>query len=199
MLGMKELNDPKKYTEFVNYVLNGLDRGKTRIIAGIGTWDSINFISSLATDTTLDALDIHIYPVTGDNFSKAVAIADIAAQYKKGLVLDECWLYKVDKLSGNGVAAAPEIFRRDSFSFWQPLDQQFLAAMVKFSRLYRVEYLSPFWTNFFYGNLDYTSDLANLPYSRIAEEANRIAAQNLLLGKPSATGEFYRKLVQENR
>jgi len=36
LIGLKEFNDPKKYTEYINYVLEGLERDKTKMIAGQG-------------------------------------------------------------------------------------------------------------------------------------------------------------------
>lgn len=197
LLGIKELNDPIKYTEYVNYLLKNMDRGSTKIIAGAGTWSNLNIITSLASSTSIDCLAIHIYPVVGECLSNAVKIADIAARNKKGLVLDECWLYKVDKFPTSGVAAATEIFRRDSFSFWSPLDKQFLAEMVKYARLYNVEFISPFWTNLFFGSLDYSKESAGLSYTDIAARTNNIAARNIASDKFSATGESYRRLIQE--
>lgn len=198
LLGMRQLNNPERYTEYVNYVLKGLNRGNTKVIAGVGTWSDLSFARSLASNTSLDAIAIHIYPVVGESLSRAVDIAGIAAQSGKGLVMDECWLYKVDKLPATGVGATTEIFKRDSFSFWAPLDQQFLASMARFSRQYRVEFVSPFWSSFFFGQLDYSPDVAALSYGEITARANRIEAQNLLADKFTPTGEFYKKLIQQN-
>ena len=78
LLGIRELNNPQVYTEYVNYVLNGISRGSTKIAAGMGTWSSIAFAESLAENTTLDCIAIHIYPGLGDDLTKAASIAQVA-------------------------------------------------------------------------------------------------------------------------
>ncbi len=65
LLSLRELNDPRTYTELVQTALQGLDRGKTAIGAGIGTWGSLETARSLAANTDLDFIDLHVYPVNG--------------------------------------------------------------------------------------------------------------------------------------
>lgn len=199
LLGMPELNTAQKYTEYVNHVLSGLNRGKTKIAAGTGSWTNPAFAESLAKNTTLDCIAIHVYPVTGENLPRAIAIAETAKRYNKGVTLDECWLYKVDTLPSSGIAATAEVFRRDAFSFWEPLDKQFLGLMVKFARMYGIEYLSPFWANFFFANLEYNQATSNLSYTEIVTQANAKAVENITAGRFSPIGELYRKLITDNR
>lgn len=198
LLGMKELNDPAKYTEYVNYILQHIDRGTTKVIAGLGTWDDITYAKDILSQTNIDCLAIHIYPVVGDDLSKAITIAEMAAQYKKPIVLDECWLYKTDKLAGGPVASS-DIFRKDSYSFFSPLDQQFLSEMVDFARHYNVVYISPFWTTFFFGEVDYSATDAGATYTQLSAQANLIASANMRNDKFTALGKAYQKLIQANR
>ena len=198
LLGIRELNSPQVYTQFVNSVLTGLDRGTTKIAAGIGTWSNTSFIENLAKNTAIDCIAIHIYPVMGDFLSKAATIAEIAAQYNKIVILDECWLYKTESPPGN-IAGTTQVYRLDSFSFWAPLDEQFLAGVAKLCRMYHIEYVSPFWANFFFGSLDYGPESANQTYTETITLANKIAVQNILDGKLSALGEYYSRLISDNR
>ncbi len=195
LTGLKELNSPEKYTEYINYILDGLTRGNTKIGAGIGTWGNLDYVTSLASNTSLDSIHIHVYPVTGNYLQKIGTIAEIAKQHEKGMILDEAWLYKTDKPSDDSVAASTEMFRRDLFSFWAPLDQQFLTAIVESALLYEIEYVSPFWTQLFFGYVDYSHETANMPYNELAAITNRIAGANIISGQLSATGEFYKTLV----
>jgi hypothetical protein len=104
-------------------------------------------------------------------------------------------LSKVEKPTGGGVASAPEIFRRDTFSFWAPLDQKFLAAIAKSARVAQIDYISPFWTQYFFGYVDYTSSNANLPFKELAAMVNQVAYSNILADQFSSTGEFYRQII----
>ena len=197
LTGIRELLDPQKYREYVDYVLDDLEKGKTKVIAGIGSWGNLAYVRALA-QTDLDALDIHIYPVVGNCLANAVAIAEIAAQNGKGLVLDECWLYKEDRLAASGVAAAPEAFKRDSYSFWEPLDKQFLTEMAQFARAYRVEYVSPFWSNFFFATLEYDAAYEGLSYTEVVALANQVTSINVVDGKLSPLGKHYQQVIAEN-
>lgn len=165
LTGLEELRSPDKYTDYINYVLAGLDRGNTKIGAGIGTWGNLDYVKSLAAKSTLDSIHVHVYPIYQDFLQKIFTISDIARQYGKHVVLDEAWLSKSEKPSGIGsVASSPEIFRRDAFSFWAPLDQKFLQVLVKSARIAQIDYISPFWTQYFFGYLDYSSSNADLSF-----------------------------------
>jgi len=198
LTGIHELNNPQVYTQFVNYVLSGLERGTTKIAAGIGTWSSTAFVESLAKSTSLDCIAIHIYPVLGDYLTKAASIAETATQYGKSIILDECWLYKTESPPGT-IAGTTAVYRLDSFSFWAPLDEQFLAGVAKLCRMYGIEYVSPFWANFFFGDLDYAAENANLTYSETVAQSNKVAAQNIVDGKRGVLGEYYSSLIVADR
>lgn len=151
----------------------------------------MEYVRELASKTNLDSIYIHVYPITGNYLQNIFAISAIAKQYGKRILLDEAWLYKVDKPSANGVAASPDIFRRDAFSFWAPLDQKFLAAIVKSAQIANIDYVSPFWTEFFFGYVDYSSTTASLPFSELSSLANQAASKNILEDQFTSTGKFY--------
>jgi hypothetical protein len=198
LTGMKDLLDPQKYTDYIAYLLDGLPRGDTKVVAGIGSWGKFEYARKLADLPSLDGLSLHIYPVIGDCLTRAVQIAGLARASKKFVVLDECWLSKTDVLAASGVASAPGTFKRDAYSFWAPLDEEFLAVMVKFSRLYGVAYLSPFWTGFFFAYLDYTPGLGGLSYAATAAAAAPAQSLNARNGSFTSTALKYRGLTGLN-
>jgi hypothetical protein len=199
LLGMKDLLDPQKYADYIAYLLNGLQRGDTRVVAGVGSWGNLDYARKLAQQPLLDGLSLHVYPVVGECLNKAVQIADLAKTNKKFVVFDECWLSKTDILATNGVASSPENFKRDAYSFWAPLDQEFLTVMVKFSRLYGVVYLSPFWTNFFFAYLEFSPQVAGLSYSETALAVAPAQSNNIRSAIFTSTGEKYKILITQNR
>lgn len=94
--------------------------------------------------------------------------------------LPKVWLYKM----GAAEAAqtweqTTEIFRRDVFSFWSPLDARFLALVAKFVRDYGIAYVAPFWTTFFWRNVDYSATTKDLAYPQLTQQANRAVLQAL--------------------
>lgn len=195
LLGLRELNNPEKYTELVNYVLNGLERGDTKIGAGIGNWGNIEYVKRFCSETSLDFIVIHVYPVFGELLYKIDDVSKIARQHGKKIMINEAWLYKVDRPVAN-IAATAEVFRLDAFSFWAPLDQQFLAVLVKSARVNGIEYVSPFWSTYFFAYVDYNWNTARLSYGELSEMVNREAVKNIMAGKLSSTGEFYRELIK---
>lgn len=193
--GWHELNTPQGYTELINSTLTDLPRGTTKIGAGIGTWGNLDFVKNYVTNPALDFVAMHIYPVTGNALPNAVTIANLARQYNKRVILDEAWLYKMSaREPAVSIAGNAEIFRRDAYSFWAPLDQKFLALVTKLARAKQIEYVSVFWAQYLYAYVDYDPALQRLSYTDLMMRVNQAAAQNLIADKPSTTGEFYKRL-----
>jgi hypothetical protein len=154
------LNEPAAYTRMVNFMLRGVKNAGSRGIrigAGVGTWlgNYDLFVWSLAKFTKLDFIDIHVYPVNRDYLTRINRISGIARIFGKGLAISEAWLYKVrDEELGREITPQ-EIFARDTFRFWGPLDEKFIRLMVKLSRDKDLEFFSLFWTQYFFAYLDY--------------------------------------------
>jgi len=179
LLGLDELVKPEKYTELVNYVLEGIEKGNTKLGAGIGNWGNLDYVKRFCNETSLDFIVIHVYPVFGNLLYNIDKISEIARQYGKKIIMDEAWLYKVDKPVLN-IAASAEIFRLDGFSFWAPLDQKFLAVIAKAAKVNGIEYVSPFWSTYFFAYVDYDWNTARLTYFELSEAVNREAIKNIV-------------------
>jgi hypothetical protein len=193
LTGLDQLNDPVAYRELVNYILQGLDRGGTMIGAGVGTWGDLRFVNEFVR-TSIDYVDVHHYPTWTVALQNLVVIAQTARAAGKRLTLDETWLYKATAAEDTSIAANEEIFRRDAFSFWWPLDAKFLRLIAQLARAERFDYISPFWTTYFFGSVDFTGETANLAYRQLTERVNRTAVENLLAGRTTPLGEEYKRL-----
>lgn len=193
-IGLRQ--SPSSFTETVQYILEGLDRSGVDIGAGPGSWDDLEYVRKLAQDTTLDYIDVHIYPAK--YLEQAVTMATIAQAANKRLIIGEMWTYKVDEsgLAGIGnVAAQAEIFGRDVYSFWQPLDSKFLELVARMARVYKYEFISPFWSTYLFGYLDYEEVPASISYSTLRHRSNLRAWDNLLHNQVSETGLAYKKII----
>ncbi len=199
LLGMPELDDPDRFAEFVKFVTDGLVKRNTLVGAGGSSWLPITFNQRLVQNPSLDFLSVHIYPLGTSIISNVIQTAELARAHGKRVVMDEMWLYKAGPgESATGIAANAEIFGRDVFSFWRPLDQRFLKAMVDLSNLEQIEYVSPFWVNYFFSYIGYDEELGNLPYGQLIKVANEAAAANIREGKFSLTGQYYKELIGAN-
>jgi hypothetical protein len=188
----------KGYTEMVQFILKNLDCSGTKIGAGAGTWDDFDYFESLAKNTTVDYIDMHVYPIQRhflvDNTLK---IATIARTYGKKLSMGEAWLYKAAENEFAGVEASqPAIFARDVYSFWIPLDEKFLEVMVKLSHHLKLEFLSLYWMQYLYGYLEYDQTGAIMPI-QLSKHVNGVAYRNIILNKPSQTGLTFQRLIKE--
>jgi hypothetical protein len=192
----------QNFTEIVQYILDGLDRAGVLVGAGAGTWDNLAYIESLAQNTSVDYIDMHIYPVNFDFLiDKTVKIAEIAKRYNKKLVLGEAWLYKSRDadLVGPAVAAAPGLYARDVFSFWEPLDTKFVETVWKLAHYLKVDFASFFWMRYFFGYVEYNERTKNLAPAELFQLANLEAAKNMLQNPPklTQTGLTFQRLLQQ--
>lgn len=190
------------FTEVVRTVLDGLDRSGVLVGAGAGTWDGLAYFESLARSTTVDYLDLHLYPINFDFLlDRPFRIAELAERYGKRLILGEAWLYKARdwELLVPALVTATELFSRDVFSFWEPLDVRFVEVVGKLAHALRLELASFFWMRYFFGYVEYTAATKGLSASELFLLANQAAVQNMLRDPPrlTRTGEAFHRLVSE--
>lgn len=185
-------------TEIVKYILKGLDRSGVKIGAGAGNWDNLAYFQSLARNTNIDYIDVHIYPIQGDFvMDKMEKVAQIARSRNKGLAIGEAWLYK---LSSEELPASPgreEVFyARDVYSFWAPLDSKFIETMAKLSSYLQLEYCSFFWMRYLYAYLDYDQSTSGLEPREAFKEVDRLSYRNILTGILTDTGKALKRLLE---
>ena len=195
LAGQQRLDDPEGRVALIRSVLSGLDRGRTRVAAGIGTWSDAAFVRACLAGAGLDAIALHIYPLGRRTLDTTYEVLDLARRAGKPVLVDECWLYKAGPGEGQSIAANEAVFQRDLWSFWAPLDQRFLALVDRFARQEAVAFVSPFWSHQYFAYLEYAPALDGLPY----REANarhlrhvRMAAEG---GGLSPTGDFLRRML----
>ncbi len=186
--------DVRTYTEFVSFILKDLDRRGVLVGAGTGNWDDPMYIESLAKNTGIDYVDIHFYPISRDFTARAIQQAEIARANGKRIIIGETWLYKSGERETGG-ASAVDIMSRDVYSFWQPLDEKFLALIIQFARQNQVEFVSPFWSAYFFAYVDYDKIKPGTPYGQILQAPQMQAARNIMRGEFSGTGLTFKKLA----
>jgi len=187
----------KSYIEMIQFILKDLDRSGIRIGAGAGTWDDLSYFESLAKHTNLDYIDMHLYPIQRDFLiDRTLKIAKLAQTYDKKLSVGEAWLYKArEKEFRDLMAIQAQIFSRDVFGFWIPLDEKYLEVMVKLSHYLRLEFCSFFWMRYLYGYVEYNQTTKNLKPLELFKQANGVAFRNIVSNTPSPTGRTFQKLI----
>jgi hypothetical protein len=191
------------YTRYVADTLRGMKRSGVLVGAGAGNWDSTDYVERFARQTDVDYIDIHVYPLASsreDYLQRAVEMARIARRAGKRVVVGEAWLYKASPRGLNRNPTAASVFANDVYSFWAPLDSQFLEALAKMAQAEGIEYVSPFWTKYFFGYLEFgkTGLLFGTPKA-LSRRVDQHMVGELVAGRTTATAEAYRRLAREYR
>jgi hypothetical protein len=192
----------EEHVAFVRETAQAIDRSSGVLVgSGSGSWEDPDFTRLLAEEPGLDFIGIHIYPLTNgttDYLERAADMAETARAAGKRVLVGETSLYKVtpDELRrGMGYA---DIYARDAYSFWQPLDVRYVQLIGGLARVWGVEYASFFWSGFFFGYLEYEESLSPLPLPELTQQLNRVQAANIEAGVFSDTGRAFQELVDSS-
>src|SRR5579863_6278880 len=163
--GQTNVNTVSGATEMVSLMLGGLKKqGITgiQVGAGMGSWypQYLALTQSLAA-LPLNFIDMHVYLINNGFLNNAVTIASTAAAAGKPITMTECWLYKIRDSEVN-VLNYNEIWARNAFTFWEPLDTDFLNTMQKLANYSHMHFLAPFYSFYFRTALPYESSTENL-------------------------------------
>lgn len=177
-----DLNTPATAVQVLNDELTGLNRGSTEVGAGTGTWTAPAIDQALLARTSIDYLSVHVYPLGPGQMANLRTDIAFAVAASKGLVMDETWLEKptAAEAAGAGPQGAPEELKIKSYSFWEPLDEQYVTEMVSYVRAHGFKYVSFFdGARAFFGYLPWSSQLEAAAYQAFSQEYNQVVAANM--------------------
>ncbi len=202
--------------QMVSTILNDLQNAGLRTPslltgAGIGTWqpDFDNFLNGFVA-LPMDVLFIHVYPpndrtINGQNvdfLGRILQMADAAHAAGMKVGMDECWLYKESDSELSVNPSDQTIQERCVYSFWAPLDAMFLEAMAKTAYWKNFEFLSPFWSLYYFAYLDYDTEQPLIAGMSAAEAAsflgtqeNKAAFSALQQGATTSTGALFSQIA----
>lgn len=120
----------------------------------------------------------------------------IAAAAHKPLVEDETWLSKSDRAGRPGVGNPVIEQKIKNWSFWEPLDEQYLSAMTTYARDHGFAFMSPFSTDLFAGYLRWTPARQALTKGQVAALTAKVQMTNLATGTLSPTGLAYQAAIR---
>jgi hypothetical protein len=193
-----------------------------KLVVGLGSWE--HQVKAILTNelslSGVDIIDIHVHPINtlhGNSFlANVLSIADKVRAAGKQAGMDEDWEYKERDTEfgvggyGHSRVSIAEIDARDHFSFWAPLDQAFLEAMVDTCDYEKMVYFSASEPNQFFAYLDY-SGTPGCPTANASSSvcnstqwnraANQAVYQALAASPPAltTTGHFYAALNQSRK
>jgi hypothetical protein len=192
LTGYASASTPAGAAAWIGRVLDGVQRGTTKIGAGAGSWlpNAATYDEAFAR-LPLDYIDLHIYPMNATIAGTLQQIAAVSRSTGKPLVIDEVWLQKIGPNDSGGVHSVDAVFLRDNYAFWQPLDTRFLDLVAQYARASGAVYVSPFWSTHFWAYTDYGPATKDLTYAQISQQVNALAYQAVGAGAYTSTGEAY--------
>src|SRR5450755_176247 len=138
--------------------------------AGFGNWlaatppngllDYINAYVALP----LDYIDFHIYPINNEAqailIDNALVIASVSAAAGKPVAISDAWDWKMEN-SEFGVLNGQNFRARDPFSFWGPLDAEFLKTLQSLAKYTNMLYVAPEGPDYLFTYQTYGGTTAN--------------------------------------
>lgn len=165
--------------------------------AGSGTWYSliIPLLPALLGIPEIDYYNLHCYPVSGltpgSFLQNALHCVAVAHKYGKVTAIGECWTYKEDTLEYGSSVTPFDIFRRDPFSFWSPLDIQAIRCYMKLAYWSTMPFMSTYFTRYHFAYLDYNYSTYNLDYQAITALSTQVSETAMNALQFSTTGTTY--------
>ena len=166
--------------------------------AGSGSWENPTLVQELTRDSPLDFIDIHVYPLSNgltDYLQVTSDWASAAIAAGKEAVIGEAWLYKASVQELQAGVGFQTLFGRDVFSFWQPLDVQFMQTAVHLGRAAGVRYISFFWSRYLFAYVDYEDVPPGTAGAALQQAANVASWAAFSRSELSATGEEFKRLA----
>jgi len=201
LTGYTQLDTPTGWGNYINQLLDGINKNGCKIAAGAGDWlaNPTQWIAGFVDNPNLDYISTHSYPIVAPFLGNLISIGKYAQAHNKRIAFDEEWdtkvLQPVDKGGGGGYGG-PAATQQDAFSYWIPIDIEFQQLMAKFSQIYPCEYLSPFPGDYyFFGYLTWTPQLDSQTYFQLHDILNPIVTQNMANFTVSPTGAAYSTLA----
>ena len=183
------LDTPATATEVVHDELHGLARHHTMVGAGAGNWSNPAIDGALVAHTSIDYLDVHVFPFAARDLANLATDVAAAKRSHLPLVMDETWLNKPIPGAPSGVAGAPGALQEKSYSFWEPLDEEYVAAMVSYARSEGFAYVSFFdGARAFFGYLTWSPELQAAGYRSFSAQYNQLVAESMRTLTVSGTG-----------
>jgi uncharacterized protein (TIGR03437 family) len=199
LLGLSAEYTPQEYATEIATITAQLRaagiNGRPLIGAGIGNWQTngSSYLQALLGAGT-DYIDLHIYSANLNLLSLAATYLDTARAAGKGVGISEAWLKKVTdaQMEGSEFAIIQALSGDpyDNFSFWEPLDAEFLGELVKLAYWKDLYFLSPFSGDWFFAYLDY-NQFGNATTAQQTTALNAAASAAMRAGQLSAVGQSY--------
>jgi hypothetical protein len=165
--------------------------------AGAALSDSIELIDTLAAVPGLAYIDLRVdrLATAKDNLlPRLLSWPERVRSIDPGkrIVIGAAWLYKAVGPEAGTATPQPGITARDVYSFWAPLDIEFLGVLVRAARAANIEAVVAAHPRYFFAYLDFFDPITfRATPLLLMELAQRQAADAMASGQLTATGKAF--------
>ena len=166
---------------------------KTLLGAGGIIFEPEEFFLTVAKGQSVDYLDMHLYIIKMRGEDQVAKLSGLIRKVRETrpdmkCTIGEAWLFKQGK--DGPKATAPEIFARDNFSFWSPLDTDFLKLLIGVAQKERIAVIVPYFSQYLFSYYTFgDSESGKLPpWPASVKVAWAKALESVHKGELSSTG-----------
>lgn len=166
--------------------------------AGSGSWEAPDLVERILSEIDLDFVNIHVYPLSNglvNYLDRTAEWAEMARAVGKRVIIGETWLYKASVDDLRAGVPYDEVYARDVFSFWAPLDALHIETITALANASGIEYVSFFWSKYLFAYLDYEA-AARLSPVDATRQSNAAAVRAIAERRWSASGEAFREATE---
>jgi hypothetical protein len=149
----------------------------TLLGAGALTWEPEDFDLKFAQQPNLDYIDIHLYALKLKSEDQLARLSTVVKKIRQErpnmrIIIGEAWLLKITGTADSSIPPLKLAFFQNNFSFWSPLDQQFLNLLMGVAQKENIPVVVPFFSQFYFTNYTFgdaeSSKLPPWPLSDMA-------------------------------
>jgi len=202
--GQAVYQSPTALAAFVQVMTNAIKStsGSTAMIAaGASSWmtRALTYDNLFCQVVGLNAIDIHTYFAGNNNLGAATAIADSAHAAGKQVISSETWLNTVGSgappsMPLGGGQEPLETRPINSFSFWEPLDEEYMSAWATWCKVEHPAYMTFFDPFLLFAYVNY-SQVGSQSYAQIWTDETTAEQQAIKAGTFSPVGLYFAKLI----
>ena len=176
-------------------------RSSVDIAAGACPWMSRaqKYLDALINLPGLTAIDLHSYYIGNGDMETMTNLADQVNAAHMRVMSSECWLNKAgtgSPPSGPAGSSEPTVARStNTFSFWEPLDMNFMHAMVTWCRVERPSYFTFFDSQLLFNYFNY-SQVQSLTDPQIISAETTAQRQAIYADQFSSIGLYYGQILK---
>lgn len=173
-----------------------------KVGAGMGAWEKEEILDNYL-EHDLDFINFHSYPIHAfpdrNMLNQLVKYLNKARFGGMEVIIGESWLYKCSEMETllMEMDSVETMYSRDTFSFWEELDKQFIELLLAISYRSSVSWTSLFWTKYLFANLDYQY-FRQLSPKELDAAVNKKAIVSLLDGSLTNLGAFVENVLTKN-